>query len=74
MTNKECAKQLDLIRDNIIELLNDAELIVRDTSEGSIAQTYWIGHIKSALGDDDYKTYSTTMRDSIRNLNDGDDA
>lgn len=66
-TTQEQIDRLDEIRDEIFELIEEAMDLVSD-DERSAAQGYWSAHIKSALGSDEYRTYSTTMRDTINEM------
>lgn len=58
--------QLMTIKDDIKELVKDAERIIRPTVAYRSAAVYWIGHILSALDDDEYPSGSaTTMQQTI---------
>lgn len=66
----EIAGNLSEIRDNMLDEIRQAYRLLRGTPEQSAASAYWVGHIKSALGDENYKTHATTMADTIRYLED----
>lgn len=63
------ADQLDRLRDiqdEIKLLVQEVARIVRPTVENARAHAYWIGHILSALDDDEYPSGSaTTMQETI---------
>lgn len=68
MANSEAAGRLEEIRDEMLELIREAEKLVGGTDEYERARGYWLAHIKSALGSDNYPTHATTMQDSINAL------
>lgn len=63
--NKEKAEQLEEIRDQMLELLQEARGVMMGTSDYSNADAYWLAHLETALGTERYRTYSTTMQDAI---------
>ena len=64
----DIAEELDEIRDEVKDLMRKARSLLRGTSEYGAADAYWLAHIETALGGGRYRTYSTTMRDSINGL------
>jgi len=58
--------RLEDIKDEIKGLVREATRIVRPTAEYPSAHAYWIGHILSALDDEEYDSGSaTTMQETI---------
>jgi len=59
----EALQRLIEIREEMAELIHETQDLVRTEFPGnySNAEAYWIAHIKSALGDMGYPTYSTTF-------------
>ena len=68
-------EELEYIQEQMLDLLGQAENIVRGTSEASSAQAYWLAHIETALTNEHgYLGGSmTTMQDTIDALRDGDE-
>lgn len=68
----ETAAKLEDLRDQMLMLVEEATQLLRHTDVPELtyerARQYWIGHIKSALGDDNYPTYSPTMQSTIDEL------
>jgi len=65
----EAAERLEDIRDQIAELLADAEMVLEECRCGIIArrsQLYWLGHMQEALGNEGKGMY--TMNDAIAEL------
>jgi len=68
--------RLESIRMEMMELLNEAEHLVKEMAKevgdrviAERAHSYWVGHIKSALGDEEYEGGSaTTMMETIEEL------
>jgi len=63
------AQRLEEIRDQITELLSDAEMVLEECRCGMIArrsELYWLGHIQEALGNEGRGMY--TMNDAIAEL------
>lgn len=60
----EAFQRLVEIREEIDELIHEAADLVRSEfrSDYANADSYWIPHIKSALGSDNYPTYSPTFQ------------
>ena len=59
------------IREEMFQLVSEAEDLIRATEERDLETrsiSYWIGHIRCALGSDNYSTYSFTMRDMLEEL------
>ena len=59
------------IREEIFQLLSEAEDLIRSTEERDLetrSNSYWLGHMRCALGSDAYSTYSYTMRDLLEEL------
>jgi len=59
------------IKEEMLDLLNEAERLTQGTPEENRAKAYWVGHIRCALDDD--HTYlggmrGTTMEDTARDL------
>jgi hypothetical protein len=63
------AHDLADVRDQMMELLNQAESIMGDGPEFEYARAkgYWIGHMKAALGGYGY-TSMCSMQDSVSEL------
>ncbi len=63
--------RIEEIIDEINELVSEAFGIVREegsSRDAEAARSYWVGHIRAALGNDDYPTHATTMRASINDI------
>ena len=68
--------RLEQIRFEMLKLLNEAEHLVKEMAKeagdrviAERAHAYWVGHIKSALGDEEYEGGSaTTLMDTIEEL------
>lgn len=70
----QAAEHLEEIRQGIEELLADAEMTLDECDCGIVARrakAYWLAHIADALGTED-KFAMCTMRDTIRELTNGD--
>ena len=55
----------------IEDLVSEAFAIVREegsSRDAEAARSYWVGHIRSALGDENYPTHATTMRESVQDI------
>jgi len=48
-TSHEIAERLKEIRDEIITLLDKAQMLVRGTDEAERAEVYWVHHIRGAV-------------------------
>lgn len=71
MSNKvEVFERLQEIREEMAELIHETENLMRSDfkSEYHNAEAYWIAHIKSALGDMGYPTYSTTFFSALESI------
>lgn len=68
----ETGAELHRIRNEMWDLLREAEQSLRRVRNQGMtfarAEAYWLSAIKTALGSDEYRTYSTTMLDTIREL------
>jgi len=66
----ENLERLKEVQDEMFALLNEAKRIVRHNfpRQRAAAEAYWVGHIASALGSDDYPTYSTTLGSTIADV------
>lgn len=75
MDKYETIARLADIREEMCELLNEADRLVRSEFpyEYENARSYWIGHLKSALGGYDYHTYSTTFLSCLESLDEIDE-
>lgn len=68
--------RLEAIRFEMLKLLDEAEDLVKSMAKeagdriiAERAHSYWVGHIKSALGDEEYEGGSaTTLMDTIEEL------
>ena len=62
--------RLKEVQDEMFALLNEAKGIVRQNFQRhrSAAEAYWVGHIASALGSDDYPTHATTLGSTIADI------
>jgi len=59
----ESFQRLVEIREEMAELVHEAQNLVRQDfrNDYSNAEAYWLAHLKCALGDMGYPTYSTTF-------------
>ena len=66
----EALQRLIEIREEMAELIHETQDLVRTEFPGnySNAEAYWIAHIKSALGDMGYPTYSTTFHGALESM------
>jgi hypothetical protein len=71
--NEERAAELDEIRAQMKDLVEQAFRLVRGTDEEHRAKAYWYGQIHSALDDESYPGGMHTMADSQEALEGGDD-
>jgi hypothetical protein len=62
------AYRLSEIADQMEELLHEAYQLVTNTPEEGRSRLYWYGHIASAIGNSEYRTYAPTMRSTIKAL------
>lgn len=67
----DVASDLNDILEQMVDLLSQAEDLVRSTSEGRAAESYWIPHIKQALGTEPGSMNS--MMDTIEALQNSDE-
>jgi len=76
-TNLEIARELEETREQMLELIEQAGRILRRAVPAMIynrAHSYWLAHIKVALGSDEYDArYDTTISTTIKELRDGTD-
>jgi hypothetical protein len=68
VVTQEAADRLSEIADQMEELLHEAMQMVRNTPEEDRSRMYWYGHIASAIGSGEYRTYAPTMRSTIKAL------
>ena len=76
MENNDGAQELLEIRNEIAGLLEQAEGVLRevnDQGERQSAEAYWLPHIRCALGDFGFSTYSPTMFSTITALTEDED-
>ena len=68
----EAFERLQEIREEMVELIQETQELMRAEfkHEYQNAGAYWIPHIKSALGDMGYPTYSTTFSSALGSLED----
>ena len=69
----QAAESLEGIRDQIEELLAEAEMVLDESDCGIVARrakAYWMQHIADALGTED-RFAMCTMSDTIRELTNG---
>lgn len=73
--NDDIIYQLEELQEQMLNLLGEAESLVRGTSEEGPAQAYWLAHVETALTNDHgYLGGSmTTMQDTIDALREGGD-
>jgi len=73
--NREIAEQLNDLKEEIKDLVYNAQNMLRGTDASDAANAYWIPHILMALDDEhDYLGGSmTSMQDTIEELLEGDD-
>lgn len=73
--NREIAEQLNDIKEEIKDLIHNAQGMLRGTDASDSANAYWVPHILMALDDEhDYLGGSmTSMQDTIEELLEGDD-
>ena len=65
------AKRLGEIRTEVLELLEEAKIIIRqeDSHAWERAKAYWWGHTATAMGSEEYYTqYETTILTTIREI------
>ena len=67
-TKYEAFQRLNDIFEEMNALISEVESLTRSEFpyEYENARAYWIGHIKSALGNHNYPTYSTTFESALR--------
>ena len=70
MSKQDSLERLIEIREEMQELIQEASGLMRADfrNEFRSADSYWIPHIKSALGCDNYPTYSPTMESTLNSL------
>lgn len=73
--DEDVIEELEYIQEQMLDLLGQAEGLLRDTSEYSSAKSYWLAHIETALSNShSYLGGSmTTMEDTIEALRQGGD-
>ena len=65
----EEAIRFEEIRLEILDLVEEAlKLLPRTSMDYERAKAYWYAHIKSAVGHENYLTYSTTMSSTYKSL------
>ena len=66
----EALQRLIEIREEMAELIHETQDLVRTEFPGDYpnAESYWIAHIKCALGDMGYPTYSTTFHGALESI------
>ena len=69
-TKYEAFQRLNEIFEEMNALISEVDSLTRREFpyEYENARSYWIGHIKSALGDSSYPTYSTTFESALRSI------
>lgn len=70
MSPHEIAQELLSLKDQMEDLLSQAERIVRQSEDQGViarAESYWIPHIKSAFGGHGYSSMCS-MQDTIEEL------
>jgi hypothetical protein len=78
MNYRNLALDLSELHQNMLEEIDQAEQMLRRTPFYNSAKSYWIGHIKTALGSDEYDSrFEQTMEKTINKIKaeggDGDD-
>ncbi|MCA1806862.1 MAG: hypothetical protein LC687_03220 [Actinobacteria bacterium] len=70
MNKSQAFERLMELREDMDDAIREASDIIRQefNSEYASANSYWIAHIKSALGDENYPTYSPTMTSTLVNI------
>jgi len=71
MDVSDLAESLEEIQEQMLQLLHRAELVLRDPRIPHLrrrAESYWVGHINTALGSKSYPTNSPTMQSTIDEL------
>ena len=71
-SNHEIASDLLCIQEQMSDLINQAEQLLRGSPEYAGAQGYWINHIKAALGGHGYRSM-LSMTDTIEALESADE-
>ena len=69
----EAFQRLVEIREEMVELIQETQHLVRSDfkSDYPNAEAYWIAHIKCALGDMGYPTYSSTFSQFLEGNEEG---
>lgn len=67
---EELLEELQEFRSTSLSELARIERLIRKTPYYDSAKAYWLGHIKSALGDPDLHTHATTVERTINMLKD----
>ena len=74
MTNyHDVAQQLEDLRLEMLQMVNEAARLVRGTPEEASAKAYWVAHLMETLGSEEYRTYSPTMRSTVKALEEYDE-
>jgi len=63
----EAAADLLAVQEQIAALLEQAQMIIRNTPVESRAEAYWVGHMKAALGGFGYSSMCS-MEDTVAEL------
>lgn len=72
MSKEQAFNRLVEIREEMEDMIRETEKLMRKNFEHEYqnAEVYWIAHIKSALGDMGYHTYSTTFKVALESMED----
>ena len=70
MNKSQALERLMELREDMDDAIREASDIIRQEFNGEYASanSYWIAHIKSALGDENYPTYSPTMSSTLNRI------
>ena len=74
MNEQTLAQELEDYQQEMFRIVEEMEVALRDAPSNVRAQAeaYWIGHLKAALGDDNYASMCN-VQDTINELNGSDE-
>jgi len=70
MSKEQAFNRLVEIREEMEDMIRETEQLMRKEFRGEYtnAEVYWIAHIKNALGNMGYHTYSTTFYGALESI------
>ena len=67
-SNPEVIERLGEIRDEVIELMDEARRLIRGTNEEARFKGYVYGHVLSSMGHESYPEHSPTLESIMQSL------